>query len=93
MSKEKERDGEEGFCGPPQNEYEESLYLGCIIKLPDGMYCQAEVIDHTENGIIFEVDPYYVQKGYFTERYLDSRYFDQLGLKYYLIPDFLPTEH
>jgi len=42
----------------------------------------------SDQGIIFEVDEIMIRKGYFTERHLDSRYFAENGLKFYIVPHF-----
>jgi len=63
-------------------------YLTVLIRHPKGIYCEATVVDMSDQGIIFEVDEIMIRKGYFTERHLDSRYFAENGLKFYIVPHF-----
>jgi hypothetical protein len=63
-------------------------YLTILIVHPKGVYCEAAIVDMSEEALIFEIDPILVKKGYFSEKYLDSRQFEAMGLKWYIVPHF-----
>ena len=63
-------------------------YLTVLIRHPKGIYCEATVIDISETAIIFEIDDIMIKKGYFTEKHLDSRYFKENDLEFFIVPHF-----
>lgn len=63
-------------------------YLTILIRHPKGVYCEASVVDMSDGGIIFEIDDLMIKKGYFTEKHLDSRYFRENNLEFYVVPHF-----
>lgn len=79
---------EYSFFDPPEPGDEEQPFLTCIISHPQGLYCEASIVDKSENAVIFEVDKELVEKGYFKDTYIDSRDFEILDLKWYIVPHF-----
>lgn len=63
-------------------------YLTVLIRHPKGIYCEATIVDISETAIVFEIDEIMIKKGYFTERHLDSRYFKENSLKFFIVPHF-----
>lgn len=63
-------------------------YLTVLIKHPKGIYCEATIVDMSDESIVFEIDEVMIQKGYFTERHLDSRYFKENDLVFFIVPHF-----
>jgi hypothetical protein len=50
------------------------------LLMPDGLYLTVP-IDSSEYGVIFEIDKELVKIGRFTNTYLDSRDFEDLGVE------------
>lgn len=79
---------EHSFFDSPEGEDPDQPYLVFLIKHPRGLYCEASIVDKSENAIIFEVDSELVGKGYFKDKYIDSRDFETWDLKWFIVPHF-----
>lgn len=59
----------------------------------EGIFYHVELIDVTDSGLIFSVDPALVEEGLFPDLYIDSRYLDSMGLELIIVPHPPELEH